>query len=226
MRYIGVWITPEPKIRVVKDGSASIRLSESTKEELKRWNDRAFVLPPDDFSFRNIALDKEANLTADMAPKAKVMDFMYFSPYLLATNIIISQRAADFLAGYKMMACELVPVTLYNNGEDVPGRFYFWVNHKIRPELFDFGHAVIRSGTKGLGFQYHEVKDVTAYWQLIKEVRYTTFIKTKLKAPATPPDCMCILGSDIFVTEKFWHDYQKAGLIGLELIREELELVE
>lgn len=226
MRYIGVWVTPEPKITGLKDGTASIHLPEGTKEALKMWSDRTFVLPPDDLSFRNIAPGKDVILTADMVPKARIMDFMCFAPYLLPTNIIISDQAADFLGGQKMIASELVPVKLYSNGKDVPGKFYIWVNHKIRPELFDYEHTVIRSGTKGLGFQYHQVKDIDAYSQLKKEFRYTTFIKTKLKEPITLPDCMWILGGDIFVTEKFWRDYKQAGLIGLELIKQELELVE
>lgn len=226
MRYTGVEITDEPKITGLKDGSRSIYLTESTKEKLKIWDDRAFLWPRDNLSFKNIAPDKDVELTADMAPKAKLMDFMYFSPYLIAADIIISQRAADFLASQKMMACEYVPVRLYNKGEAVPGKFYFWVNHKIRPELFDFEHTVIRSGTHGLGFEYHQVKDINAYRELINKVRYTTFIRTKLKTQAPPPDCMRISGSEILVTEKFWHDYQQAKLTGLELMKKELELVE
>ncbi|WP_343307751.1 hypothetical protein AAHN97_11470 [Chitinophaga niabensis] len=227
MRYNGVWVTPEPKITGLKSGGVSVRLRDETLEILKqkKWNDRLSVFPPDDFSYRSLSPD-EVELTADMTPKAKVIDFMSFGPFMFPTDIIISQRAADFLASQKMLKYELVSITLYNNKEKVPGKFYFWINHALRPELFELEQAIIRSGTIGLGFKFHQVNDISAYREFIKEFNNTTFIRTKLKDPVPAPGCLEILADAIFVTEKFWKEYEQAKLIGLKLIKKELELVE
>ncbi|SIN82180.1 hypothetical protein SAMN04488055_1593 [Chitinophaga niabensis] len=226
MRYNGVWITPEPKITGLKDGSSSVQLRSETVEKLAQWKNRLFTYPPEDLSFRSLSPGIGVELSADMVPKAKLMDFMNYGPFMFPTRIIISQRAADFLLGYKGVEQELVPVRLYNQKEEVPGKFYFWIVRSLRPELLDMEYSIIRSGTPGLGFQYHQVKDMAEYQQLIRNESNTSFIRTKMKEVVTPPAFMKIQGDWLFVTKKFWQDYQQTDLTGLEITKNELELVE
>lgn len=125
-----------------------------------------------------------------------------------------------------MLLCEFVPITVFQKGVKTDNRYYIWVNHKLRPEHFEYEGTILRSGTFGLGFQYHEVSDLAEYRKVSNAFRYVTYIKTRLKSPHQPPDCLSILGCGTYASAQFWEDYQAAGLIGLDLGKDNLELME
>lgn len=225
MKYHSIRVSWEPRIKGVKDGMNMVEIVPATQQKLSHWRDRNFVWPDTDFSFRKMAPEDKSELTAEMRPKANLTDFMDFAPHMLQVDMIVSQKAADFLTEKKMLYAEFVPITLFRNGQKLQDQYYFWVNHMLRPEHFEYEGTVLRSGTPLLGFQFHEVNDVTEFRKVDNDFRYVTYVKTRLKPPKTPPDCLAILGCGIYATEQFWKDYEASGLVGLEMGKDTLELM-
>lgn len=227
MKYIGISVTPEPKITGIKEGTPSLDLQSATVDLLQDWAKHEFAYPADGVSFPRFALENGETLNADLPAKAKQMDFMFFSPFLLPTEFIISHKAANFLSRHHLLTYELVPVTLNQHRNILPGPWYFWINHKIMPEILDFRQSVMTTEVRHKVYtqiQFQNIVEYSAHSQLYPLGSRLTTIK--LQNPIPPPDCFGMKIEGVFMSQACWEDYERSGLIGLRKNKWEIEWLE
>lgn len=227
LKFFGVSVTVDPRITGTRDGLPYIDLQNATIEKLQFWDDYKRTFPADGVSFPRFMPEEDFVLEATLPAKARLMDFMNYSPYLLPTRHIISQKAADFLTQHSLLNYELIPLTLYQKKTLLDGQWYFWANHKILPEVMDLSQSIMTWEKRPREFSTFKFQHLEEYYSHMDKLGLgSKFTTIKLLTPVPPPDCFEMKVEAVFMSQACWEDYERSGLIGLEKNKREIEWME
>ncbi|SDD44068.1 hypothetical protein [Niabella drilacis] len=140
MKYYLLRTVSDPKIVGVTDGGGQVELDANNPitEELKNffffasyWNEKRTA---PNFDVRNC--------TATIVPKAKLTDFLNFSPALMTCPFMISERLAEVFASFKVQKYYTYPVTLSKEGMLIPDKYFLFCCPFLGYEVINFPESV------------------------------------------------------------------------------------
>ncbi|MCD2425922.1 hypothetical protein LQ567_24275 [Niabella pedocola] len=140
MKYYLLRTVSDPEIVGVTDGGGQVEL-DANNPVTKKLKD--FFYFKDYWNEKRTVPDFEvSNCTATILPKAKLTDFLNFSPALMTCPFMISKRLADVFARFKIQRYNTYPVTLYKRERLISDKYFLFCCPLLGYEVIDFPKSV------------------------------------------------------------------------------------
>ena len=217
MKFYNIDINLDPKITGRRNGSFAVEIKKNSfeKDEHKEYFNSFFDSNSNDIkgvrieTFQQFDLKKcPSVIYFPMTKSIKKLDFMYYAPYELGIDFLVSKKIVDIISAYKLPIHNKIPVKI-----DTFDGNYFLIGFPVWSfEVLDFQKSTF----------YHQNRDVFSfidyedYKNSESKYRYTTKVDLYLKEKIEYD--VISIGAAIFFSEKIVEELKENNATGYRIV--------
>lgn len=216
MAYRLARISPEPSIIGVTNGLYQMEIVKKNFPNNKLFDQ--FILSfesPESISKESKSLI--TSLDVKLLKKARITDFLGYSPILTRVPFVVSRKCLDVLTKFSLKNYNVIEVEFIDNEADK--NYLFWYPYSDL-ETINFKESIIYSGgsLKHHKRLYHQVSDYNEYLALADKYLYLDFEKMVMNKHEENYDLIWFwnLGRSMFFSPRLEKAIADSGLSGLE----------
>lgn len=221
MKYYNLKLSSDPKVIGVNNGITQVEIKENLyPDKIMYLNIQDFFSGVDYWQKGKTIPDFPIHIHAQVLTRAKLTDFLQFSPYLITCPFLMSQRVLNVFNQFKVQNYFTYPVTIYSKDYTVLSKsYYLFCCPYLDYSVFDFEQSSFYTGSHLRGKKPLYFKNVSDYVDYLKTV--SPFVKaSKLKLSAafdTTLDYFSARIGGYFISEGLKDAIEILGFTGTEI---------